>query len=81
MIRISNFLVKVDYKHIYHERSSKADALANAGANVEEGHWKIQEFSLEELKLMRLFKFSRILVGGVSHETQWVYLVTFFYGK
>ena len=44
VIRISNFLVKVDFKHIYHERNSKADALASAGANVEEGHWKIKEF-------------------------------------
>ena len=43
VIRISNFLVKVDYKHIYREMNSKADALANAGANVEEGHWNIQE--------------------------------------
>ena len=43
VIRISNFLVKVDYKHIYHERNSKAGALANAGANVVEGHWKIME--------------------------------------
>ena len=34
VIRISNFLAKVDYKHIYHERNSKADAFAN----VEEGH-------------------------------------------
>ena len=41
VIRISNFLVKVDYKHIYHERNSKVDALANASANVEEGHWNI----------------------------------------
>ena len=38
VIRISNFLVKVDFKHIYRERNSKADALANAGANVVEGH-------------------------------------------
>ena len=44
VIRISNFLVKVDYKHIYRERNSKADALANAGANVVEGHWKIPKF-------------------------------------
>ena len=44
VIRISNFLVKVDYKHIYHEWNSKADALANAGANVMEGHWKILEY-------------------------------------
>ena len=41
VIRISNFLAKVDYKHIYHERNSKVDALVNAGSNVEEGHWKI----------------------------------------
>ena len=44
VIRISNFLVKVDYKHIYRERNTKADALANAGANVIEGHWKILEY-------------------------------------
>ena len=44
VIHISNFLVKVDFKHIYHERNSKADALANAGVNVEEGHWNIKEF-------------------------------------
>ena len=43
VIQISNFLVKVDYKHIYRERNSKADALANVGANVVEGHWKILE--------------------------------------
>ena len=44
VIRISNFLVKVDYKHIYRERNAKAYALANAGANVIEGHWKILEY-------------------------------------
>ena len=49
VIRISNFLVKVDYKHIYCERNSKSDALANAGANVEEGHWNIQEFRGTEI--------------------------------
>ena len=44
VIRISNLLVKVEFKHIYRERNYKADLLANAGANVEDGHWKIQEF-------------------------------------
>ena len=44
VIRISNLLVKVEYKHIYCERNSKADALANAGTNVLEGHWKILEY-------------------------------------
>ena len=48
VIRISNFLVKVDYKHIYRESNSKADSLANAGANVVEGHWKILEFGGSE---------------------------------
>ena len=48
VIHISNFLVKVDFKHIYHERNSKADALANAGANVVEGHWIIQEIRASE---------------------------------
>ena len=38
VIRISNLLVKVEYKHIYRERNTKADALANAGANVLEGY-------------------------------------------
>ena len=38
VIRISNLLVKVDYKHIYRERNSKVDSFANAGANVVEGH-------------------------------------------
>ena len=44
VIHISNFHEKVDFKHIYRERNSKADALANAGANVAEGHWIIKEF-------------------------------------
>ena len=44
VIRIYNFFVKVDYKHIYRERNSKANALANAGANVLEGYWKILEY-------------------------------------
>ena len=44
VIRISNFLAKVDYKHIYRERNTKADALGNAGAIVIEGHWKILEY-------------------------------------
>ena len=44
VIRISNLLVKVEYKHIYHERNTKADALANVGANVLEGYWKILEY-------------------------------------
>ena len=44
VIRISNLLVKVDYKHIYCKRNTRADALANAGANVLEGHWKILEY-------------------------------------
>ena len=44
VIRISNFLVKVDYKHIYHEQNAKDDALVNAGANVIDGHRKILEY-------------------------------------
>ena len=44
VIRLSNFLEKVEFKHIYRERNSKADALANAGVNVVEGHWRIKEF-------------------------------------
>ena len=44
MIRISNLLEKVEYKHIYRERNSKADALTSAGSNVLEGHWKILEY-------------------------------------
>ena len=44
VIHISNFLVKVDFKHICRESNSKVDALANASVNVEEGHWKIKEF-------------------------------------
>ena len=44
VIRLSNLLVKVEYQHIYRERNFKADALVNAGATIEEGHWKIQEF-------------------------------------
>ena len=44
VIRISNLLVKVDYEHIYCERNTKANALANASANVLEGHWKILEY-------------------------------------
>ena len=43
VIRISDFLDKVDFNHIYRERNSKADALAKAGANVVEGHWIIHE--------------------------------------
>ena len=44
MIHLSNFLEKVEFKHIYRERNSKADALANACAYVVEGHWRIMEF-------------------------------------
>ena len=50
VIRISDFLVKVDYKHIYRERNSKANALANAkGIGLSR--------RLEHLKLMRHFIF------------------------
>ena len=56
VIRISNFLVKVDYKHIYRERNAKADALANAGANVIEGHWKILEYrGVETYETFQIF--------------------------
>ena len=48
VIRISELLEKVDYKHIYRERNSKADALAKEGANVLEGHWHIHEFRESE---------------------------------
>ena len=48
VIRISKLLEKVDYKHIYQERNSKADALAKEGANVLEGHWHIHEFQATE---------------------------------
>ena len=44
VIRLSNFLEKVEFKHIYREKNFKADALANAGVNVVEGHWRIKEF-------------------------------------
>ena len=44
VIRISNLLDKVEFKHIYSERNSKAHALASAGSNVLEGHWKILEY-------------------------------------
>ena len=44
VIRISNLLEKVKYKHIYRERNSKANALAFACSNVLEGHWKILEY-------------------------------------
>ena len=54
--RISNFLVKVEFNHIYRERNSKADALASAGANVEEGHWKIKEFrGIETYETFQIF--------------------------
>ena len=48
VIRIYDFLDKVDFKHIYRERNSKVDALAKAGANVVEGHWIIQEIRASE---------------------------------
>ena len=48
VIWISDFLVKVDYKHIYRERNSKDDALANEGENVVEGHWIIQDIRTSE---------------------------------
>ena len=44
VIRISDLLERVDYKHIYCERNSKADALAKEGVNVLKGHWHIHEF-------------------------------------
>ena len=48
VFRISDFLEKVDFNHIYRERNSKADALAKAGANVVEGHWIIHEIRASE---------------------------------
>ena len=45
---MSDLLEKVDFKHIYRERNSKADALAKAGANVVEGHWIIHEIQATE---------------------------------
>ena len=48
VIRISDLLEKVDYKHIYRERNSKADALAKEGANVLKRHWIIHEFRASE---------------------------------
>ena len=49
VIRISDLLEKLDYKHIYRERNSKANALAKEGANVVEGHWIIHEFQAIEI--------------------------------
>ena len=48
VIRLSNFLEKVECKHIHRERNSKAYSLANAGAYVVEGHWRIKEFRGDE---------------------------------
>ena len=65
MIRISNFLAKVDYKHIYRERNTKADALANAGANVIEGHWKILEYrGADTYETFQIFKVCLPLSSG-----------------
>ena len=48
VIRISELLEKVDYKHIYREMNYKADALAKEGATVLEGYWHIHEFRATE---------------------------------
>ena len=48
MIRISDMLERVEYKHIYRERNSKVDALAKDGATVPEGYWHIFEFRGDE---------------------------------
>ena len=48
VIRIIDFLEKVDFKHIYRERNTEADALAKEGANVLEGHWIVHEFQASE---------------------------------
>ena len=48
MIRISDMFKRVEYKHIYRERNSKADVLAKDGAIVSEGYWHITEFRDDE---------------------------------
>ena len=48
VIRIYDLFERVDYKHIYCERNSKADALAKEGVNVLKGHWHIHEFRASE---------------------------------
>ena len=48
VIRISDMLERVVYKHIYRERNSKEDASAKDGATVPKGYWHISEFRADQ---------------------------------
>ena len=44
VIRLADFFVKANFKHIYRERNTFADKLANEGRKVHSGYWNISEY-------------------------------------
>ena len=44
VIRLTNCFDKAYFKHIYRERNSLGDSLANEGGKVQIGCWSISEF-------------------------------------
>ena len=44
VIRLADFFVKADFKHIYSEINTFADKLANEGGKVQSGYWFISEY-------------------------------------
>ena len=47
--RLTDSFESVVFKHIYRERNSAADALANAGGWILEGYWSIMEHRNDEV--------------------------------
>ena len=45
VIRLYDFFEQVEYQHIYRERNTLADKLANDGGKKQFGHWIISEFN------------------------------------
>ena len=46
--RLSDFFEQADFKHIYRERNTLADKLANDGGKVQNGYWFISKFKGSE---------------------------------
>ena len=44
VIRLNDFFKQADYQHIYRERNTLADKLANDGGKKQFGHWVISEY-------------------------------------
>ena len=42
--KLSNLFEQADFKHIYRERNTLADKLANDGGKVQLGYWFISEY-------------------------------------